>query len=82
MMGRGRYRTQRLDRQKKHQKDPPPEEPKARITIDDGKGFKLMLTPRIFTVDIERDYVDVTTFGNTNQEYLVGSKTYTIKATE
>lgn len=80
-MGRGRARFEKQQRQKKRDvEDEVPETPKTMITIKPVEGPEIQLAVRDYTLDIERDYIDATTFGSVNQTYLASTRNYIIKA--
>lgn len=82
-MGRGRARFQRAQRRERRQADivvmPPP---KATITLKTPGKDTIILRVKDFKLDMDRDYVDVTSFDATTSEYVVGLRKYTITATE
>ena len=80
-MGRGRYSHRRRTRRAKPRADVPDKEgPTITIRADGQPTY--IIRPERFDMDVVRDYVDITTFGDTNTEYIAGRRKYTITAWE
>lgn len=80
-MGRGRSRFER--RQRRRAREPQqPEDTRATITLAAHGETPIILKVKDFKVDLNRDYVDATVFGNANKTYLAGIRNWIITASE